>query len=49
MCSFDHHLLNLKVIGMDQDAAIYNVFSIDNPELNLLLCVYHLKNVIPKN
>ena len=43
MCSFDHCLLNLLVIGTDQDAAIYNGFSMDNPELKLLLCVYHLE------
>ena len=43
MCSFDHHLLNLKVIETDQDAAIYNGFSMDNPELKLFLCVYHLE------
>ena len=41
MCSFDHSLLNLKIIGMDQDAAIYNGFSMDNLKLKLLLCVYH--------
>ena len=43
MCSFDHRLQNLKVIGTDQDVAIYNGFSMGNPELKLLLCVYHLE------
>ena len=43
MCSFDHRLQNLNVIGTDQDVAIYNGFSMDNPELKLLLCVYHLE------
>ena len=43
MCSFNHRLQNLKVIGTDQDVAIYNGFSMDNPELKLLLCVYHLE------
>ena len=43
MCSFDHRLLHLKVIGTDQDATIYNGFSMDNPELKLLLCVYYLE------
>ena len=43
MCRFDHRLLNLKVIGTNQDAAIYNGFSKGNPELKLLLCVYHLE------
>ena len=42
MCSFDHRLLNLKVTGTDQDAAIYNDFFMVNSELKLLLCVYHL-------
>ena len=43
MCSFNHRLQNLKVIGTNQDVAIYNGFSMDNPELKLLLCVYHLE------
>ena len=43
MCSFDPRLQNLKVIGTDQDVAIYNGFSMGNPELKLLLCVYHLE------
>ena len=43
MCSFDHRLQNLKVIGTDQDVAIYKGFSMDNPELKLFLCVYHLE------
>ena len=42
MCSFDHRLLNLKVIGTEQDAAIYNGFSMNNSELKLLLYAYHL-------
>ena len=37
MRSLDHRLLNLKVIGTDQDAAIYNGFSMDNPQLKLHL------------
>ena len=43
MCSFDRRIQMLKVIGTDQDMAIYNGFSIENPELKLLLCVYHLE------
>ena len=43
MCSFDHRLQNLKVIGTDQDIAIYHGFSMDNPELKLLLWVCHLE------
>ena len=43
MCSFDRRIQMLKVIGTDQDMAIYNGFSIDNPEIKLLLCVYHLE------
>ena len=43
MYSFDHRLLNLKVIGTDQDDAMYNGFSMGNPELKLLPCVYHLE------
>ena len=43
MFSFDHRLLNLEVIGTDQDATIYNSFSMDDPELKLLLCAHHLE------
>ena len=43
MCSFHHRLLNLKVIGTDQDNAIYNGFPMDNTELELLLCVHFLE------
>ena len=43
MCSFDQRVQTLKVIGTDQDMAIYNGFALDNAELKLLLCVYHLK------
>ena len=42
MYNFDHRLLILKVIGTDEDAFIYNGFSMDNLKLRLLLCVYHL-------
>ena len=38
MYSFDHRLQNLKVIGTDQDVAIYNGFSMDNPEL-AFMCI----------
>ena len=43
MCSFDQRVQRLKVIGTDQDIAIYNGFAMDNAELNLLLSVYHLE------
>ena len=43
MCSFHHRLQNLKVIGTDQDNAIYNGFPMNNTELKLLLCVHFLE------
>ena len=45
MCSFDHRVEKLKVIGTDQDIAIYSGFAMDNAELKLLLCVYHLEKL----
>ena len=43
MSSFDQRVQNLNVRGTDQDMAIYNDFAINNAELKLLICVYHLK------
>ena len=43
VCSFDQRVQKLKAIGTDQDMAIYNCFVMDNAELKLLLCVYHLE------
>ena len=43
ICSFDQRLQKLKVRGTDQDMTIYNDFAMNNAELKLLVCVYHLK------
>ena len=43
MCSFDQRVQNMKVVETDQDMAIYSGFAMDNAELKLLLCVYHLE------
>ena len=43
MCSFDQWVQKLKVTGTDQNMAICNGFAMDNTELKLLLCVYHLE------
>ena len=43
MCSFQPKIRPLKTIGTDQDKEIYNGFSSQIPELNLLLCVLHLE------
>ena len=43
MCSFQPKIRSLKTIDTDQDNAIYNGFSSQIPELNLLLCVLHLE------
>ena len=43
MCSFQPKIRSLKTIDTDQDNAIYNGFSSQIPELNLLLRVLHLE------
>ena len=43
MCSFQPKIKNLKTIGTDQEMAIYNGFASQIPDLNLLLCVFHLQ------
>ena len=43
MCSYRSNIRSLKTIGTDQDRIIYNDFSAEIPELNLLLCVFHLE------
>ena len=43
MCSFQPKIRSLKAIGTDQDKAIYNGFSSEILELNLLLCVFYLE------
>ena len=43
MCSYQSNIRLLKIIGTDQDRAIYNGFSAQIPELNLLLCLFHLE------
>ena len=43
MCSFQSKIKNLKNIGTDQEMAIYNGFASQIPDLNLLLCVFHLQ------
>ena len=53
MCSYQSNIRLLKIIGTDQDRAIYNGFSAQIPELNLLLCLFHLEkgncySLIPK-
>ena len=42
MCSFQLKIKNLRTIGTDQEMAIYNGFASQVPDLNLLLCVFHL-------
>ena len=42
MYSFDQRVQKLKVIGTDQDMAIYNGFEVENAELKLLLCVFQI-------
>ena len=43
MCSFQSKIKNLKTISTDQEMAIYNGFASQIPDLNLLLCVFHLQ------
>ena len=42
ICSYQSNIRSLKTIGTDQGRAIYNGFSAQIPELNLL-CVFHLE------
>ena len=43
MCSYQTNIRSLKTIEADQDRATYNGFSAQLPELNLLLCIFHLE------
>ena len=43
MCSFGLWVQKLKVSGTDQGMSISSGFAMDNTELKLLLCVYHLE------
>ena len=43
MCPYQSNIRSLKIIGTDQNRAIYNGFLAQIPELNLLLCVFHLE------
>ena len=43
MCAHNPKIRDLRTIGTDQEMAIFNGFSSILPNLNLLLCVYHLK------
>lgn len=45
MCSFNPAIKELKKVGTDLERAIYNGFSTEIPDLRLLLCVFHLKNL----
>ena len=42
MCTHNTKIKDLRTIGRDQEMAIFNGFSSILPNLNLLLCVYHL-------
>ena len=43
MCAHNPKIRNLRTIGTDLEIAILNDFSSVLPNLNLLLCVYHLE------
>ena len=43
MCAHNPKIRDLRTIGTDQEMAIFNGFSSILPNLNLLLCVYHLE------
>lgn len=43
LCSFNPSIKSLKVIGTDQEKAIFNGFSQEIENLKLLLCVFHLE------
>ena len=43
MCSYQSNIRSLKTIEADQDRPTYNGFSAQLPELNLLLCIFHLE------
>jgi len=44
MITYHPNIQKLKVIGTDQEMAIYKGFASQIPELRLLLCVFHLEN-----
>ena len=43
MCAHNPKIRDLRTIERDQEMAIFNGFSSILPNLNLLLCVYHLE------
>ena len=43
MCAHNPKIRDLRTIGTAQEMAIFNGFSSILPNLNLLLCVYHLE------
>ena len=43
MCAHSPKIRDLRTIGTDQEMAIFNGFYSILPNLNLLLCVYHLE------
>ena len=43
MCAHNPKIRDLRTVGTDQEMAIFNVFSSTLPNMNLLLCVYHLE------
>ena len=46
MCAHNPKIRDLRITGTDQEKVIFNGFSSILPNLNLLLCIYHLEQEI---